>query len=128
MKSFFTAAILFVSMTACSNEQQQTARQVQALLSWTATADMVLDARAKMHVSDSFTALTVDRCGKEIGSLSKELPASPQDLAAVASRLTITIGVAHDDIVNGRTGTVSQHLADLRNLEAQLKASSGAAQ
>ncbi|MEF0942461.1 hypothetical protein [Rhizobium sp. BR 362] len=121
----FIMALLLVSMTSCSDGQQQIKRQIQAVLSWSATADMALDARAKMLVTDSFTALTMERCGKEIASLSKELPTSPQNLVG---RLTTTIGAAHDDIVSGRTGMVSQHLQDLRGLEAELKASSGAAQ
>jgi hypothetical protein len=124
----FVVALLLVSMASCSDGQQQTKRQIQAVLSWSATADMALDARAKMLVTDSFAALTMERCGKEIASLSKELPTSPQNLVDVAGRLTTTIGAAHDDIVSGRTGTVSQHLQDLRGLEAELKASSGAAQ
>ncbi|WFU05716.1 hypothetical protein QA648_21320 (plasmid) [Rhizobium sp. CB3171] len=123
----FIITLLLVSMTACSDEQQ-TKRQIRALLSWTATADMALDGRAKMLVSKSFTALTMERCGKEIGSLSKELPTSPQDLTALAGRLNTIIGATHDDIVNDRIGTVSQHLEDLRGVEAELKASAGTAQ
>lgn len=125
---FFIIALLLVTMASCSDGQQQTERQIRAVLSWSATADMVLEARTTMLVPNSFAALTVERCGKEIGSLSKELPTSPRDLAAIATRVVIIIDAAHDDIINGRTDTVSQHLEALRSLEAELKAGSGAAQ
>lgn len=125
---FFIIALMLVPITSCSDAQQETERRIRALLSWSATADMVLDARAKMLVPNSFAALTMERCGKEIGSLSKELPTSPQDLADVTGRLLKTIGAAHDDIVKGRTDTVSQHLGDLRSIEAEIKGYSGAAQ
>ncbi|AYG68492.1 MULTISPECIES: hypothetical protein [unclassified Rhizobium] len=125
---FFIIALLLVSMASCSDGRQQTERQIRAVLSWSATADMVLEARAKMLVPNSFSALTMERCATKIGSLSKELPASPRYLAAVAGRLVIIIGAAHDDIVNGRTETIARHLEDLRGVEAELKAGSRAAQ
>jgi hypothetical protein len=121
-------ALLLASMTSCSDGQQQTERQIRSVLSWSATADMALDARVRMLVPNSFTALTMERCGKEIGSLSTKLSASRRDFATVADQLNTVIGAAHDDLVNGRTDTISQHLEALRNLEAKLKTGSGAAQ
>ncbi len=125
---FFAIALLLVSMTSCSDGQQQTERQIREVLSWSATADMVLEARARMLVPNRFAALTVERCAKEIDSLAKALPASSPNLGSIAGRLTAVIGAAHDDIVNGRTDTVSRHLEDLRSIEAEMKAGSGAKQ
>jgi hypothetical protein len=123
----FVIILLLASMASCSNDQQQTHRQLRALLSWSATADMVLDAQAKMLVPSDFTALALERCGKEIGSLSEDLSrTSPQDLTVMIGRLNEIIGAAHEDIVNDRTGEISRRLEDLRAIEASLKARPGA--
>lgn len=125
---FFIVALLLMGITSCSDGREQTERELRGILSWSATAEMVLDARAKMLVPDSFAALTLERCGKEIANLSKALPASPQNLAALAGRLNATIAAAHDEIVDGRTDGPSRNLQDLRRLNGEWRAKSGAAQ
>ncbi|MDK4715316.1 hypothetical protein [Rhizobium sp. CNPSo 4039] len=123
----FIIALFLVSLTSCSDGQQQRERKIRDVLSWSATAEMVLDARTKMLVSNSFAILTIERCTKEIGSLSKELPTFPENLAALAGRLNMITGSAHRELINGRTDGLSQHLRDLRSLESELRAKSGAA-
>jgi hypothetical protein len=120
-------ALLLMGMTSCSDEQQQTERQIRALLSWSATADMILNARAQMLIPAGFSTLAIDRCKNEISSLSKELAeTSPQDLTVTIGRLNEIIDAANDDIANGRADEASRHLRDLREIEIHLKESSGA--
>ncbi|TWB10827.1 hypothetical protein FBZ99_11046 [Rhizobium sp. ERR 1071] len=123
----FIVALFLVCLTSCSDEQQQRDRKIRDVLSWSATAEMVLDARTEMRVSNSFAILTIERCAKEIGSLSKELPTFPENLAALAGRLNMVTGSAHRELINGRTDGLSQYVRDLRSFESELRAKSGAA-
>lgn len=123
----FIVALLLVCLTSCSDGDQRRERKIRDVLSWSATAEMVLDARTRMLVSNSFAILTIERCTKEIGSLSKELPTTPENLATLAGRLNMITGAAHHELIDGQTDRLSQHLRDLRSLESELRAKSGAA-
>jgi hypothetical protein len=98
-----------MSMTSCSDEQQQTERQIRALLSWSATADMILNAQAQMLIPAGFSTLAIDRCKNEISSLSKKLAEkSPQDLTVTIGKLNEIIDAANDEFANNRGDETSQ--------------------
>ncbi|WFU11687.1 hypothetical protein QA646_25235 (plasmid) [Rhizobium sp. CB3090] len=102
---------------------------MRTILSWSATAGMIIDASQKSLVPEGFTKLSLARCRSEIDSLSQQLAqTSQQDLSAQAAGLNKIIEAAEEDIDSGRRDDASKHIADLQRMEENLKARSGAAQ
>ena len=122
-------ALLLLSLVSCSNEDEQSRKRMQEILSWSASAEMILDARLGARVPEGFTDLAVERCQKEISDLSSQLPqTSRYDQArAAAARFNGLIAAAHDEIRHGRFEQGQQHLVELHRHEAEQRATSGAA-
>ncbi len=121
-------AFLLVAMVSCSDEQQENDRKIRSVLSWSATAVMILEARQRSIVPKGFTGLSLKRCEKEINSLAQQLTKTGSELSLQITALSKAIEVAGDDVVNGRNEDAAKHLEDLRRRQETLKAASGASQ
>ncbi|CCM78092.1 hypothetical protein [Rhizobium mesoamericanum] len=122
-------ASLLVAMVSCSDEQQENDRKIRSLLSWSATAVMIIEAREKSIVPKGFTRLSLKRCGKEIDSLAQQLTKTgSQELSLQITELSKAVEVAGNDLVNGRNEDAAKQLEDLRRRQETLKAASGASQ
>ncbi|EJC83241.1 hypothetical protein Rleg4DRAFT_7038 [Rhizobium leguminosarum bv. trifolii WSM2297] len=122
------SAVLLLSLASCSNEDEQSHKQLQEILVWSASAEMILEARLGGRVPEGFTDLAVQRCHREILHLSSQLPqTSRYDQArAAVVRLNGLIATAHDEIGHGRFEEGHQNLVELHRYEAEQLMLSGA--
>jgi hypothetical protein len=124
----FLPTFLILSLVSCSNEQDQFQKRMQEVLLWSASAEMILDARLGDLVPQGFSDLAVKRCQKEISDLSSQLPQTPHydQARAGITELNRLIAAAHDEIHHGRLEQGHQHLVELhRNEEQQQRMASG---
>ncbi|MBX5230036.1 hypothetical protein HJC06_27080 [Rhizobium sp. NLR9b] len=122
------STVLLLSLVSCSNEDEQSRRQVQEILMWSASAEMILDARLGGRVPEGFTDLAVQRCHREISHLSSQLPQTPRydQARAAVVRLNGLIAVAHDEIGHGRFEQAHQNLVELHRYEVDQRKLPGA--
>lgn len=112
------AVIAMFVLSACSNEKEQTDKTLQGIVSWTASAEMIADARIKGVVPQTYSHLALERCQKEVTLLVKELgeavPRPIQDIQTLLER----IGTATS--INDRHG-VETTLKGLQDARSQIK-------
>ncbi|OWV92798.1 hypothetical protein ATY81_16745 [Rhizobium sp. R72] len=120
-------ALLLVAMVSCSDERQENDRKLRSILSWSATAAMILEARQTLFVPQGFARLSLERCSKEIDSLARQLTkTSPRDLSVEIDDLNKAIAAASADVASGRNEDAARQLENLRRMQDSLKAQSGA--
>jgi hypothetical protein len=115
------SAFLLLSLVSCSSEEDRFRKQMQEILLWSASAEMMLDARHDALVPQGFTDLAVERCQKEISDHLSLLPQTPQydETRAAIVKLNGLIDAAHDEIAHGRLEQGRQHLVELHHTEQQ---------
>jgi hypothetical protein len=119
---------LLLPLVSCANEDGDFRKEMQQILSWSASAELILDARLGARVPQGFTDLAVERCRKQISDLSSELPqTSGYDRAkAAVAKLNGLIAAAHEEISDGRLEEGRRHLADLHRYEVEQRRVFGA--
>lgn len=122
------SAFLSLSLVSCANEDEQFQRQMQQIFSWSASAEMVLNARIGTNVPESFTDRAVEKCQKEISDLASQLPQTVRTAHARVAVLKLNglISAAHDEIVHGRLERGHQHIAELHRYQAEQRSTLGA--
>jgi hypothetical protein len=65
--------LLSALLSSCTSEQDQQQKTLQNILSWTASAEMIVDARTSGVVPDTYSRLAIERCQEEVASLVNEL-------------------------------------------------------
>ncbi|MBB3659192.1 hypothetical protein FHX15_004456 [Rhizobium sp. BK650] len=122
------STFLILWLASCADQDDQFHKRMQEILSWSATAEMILDARLGALVPKGFTALAVERCQKEILDLSSQLPQTSQQAEAKANivKLDKMIGAVKDDVDHGRFDAGRQRLTELQQYTADLRKTSGA--
>ncbi|WP_431323290.1 hypothetical protein [Rhizobium sp. YTU87027] len=120
-------ALLLVTMVSCSDEQQESDRKFRSVLSWSATAAMILEARQKSIVPEGFTRLSLKRCRTEIDNIAQQLTkTASQDLSVQIAGLNKVIATALEDVESGRNQDAARQLENVRRMQQALKARSGA--
>jgi hypothetical protein len=100
---------------------------MQEILLWSATAEMILNARLGALVPKGFTDLAVERCQKQIVDLSSELPQTSKYAEARANivKLERLIAATDDEIGRGRFELAHLHLIELHQSAVELRRTSG---
>jgi hypothetical protein len=70
--TFFAA----VALTSCSDEQEQQEKTLRGILSWTASAEFIIDERLRGTVPKAFSQLAIERCREEVALLKEDLVGS----------------------------------------------------
>ncbi|MVA82241.1 hypothetical protein GOZ89_22790 [Agrobacterium vitis] len=65
--------LIIVLLSSCSSEQDQRRKTLQGILSWTASAEMIVDARTVGQVPETYSGLAITRCREEVTTLVNEL-------------------------------------------------------
>ncbi|MBY5337258.1 hypothetical protein HFO99_25715 [Rhizobium leguminosarum] len=101
---------------------------MQQILSWSASAEMILDARIGKNVPEGFTDHAVEKCQKEISDIASQLPQTARTAHARESVLMLNglISAAHDEIGHGRLEQGHQHIAELHRYEDEQRSTLGA--
>ncbi|QKK26699.1 hypothetical protein [Rhizobium hidalgonense] len=122
------SAVLLLSLVSCTNKDEQSHKQMQEILLWSASAEMILDARLGGRVPEGFTDLAVQRCHREILQLSSQLPQTSRydEARAAVVRLNGLIAAAHDEIGQGRFDQAHQDLVELHSYEVDQRILLGA--
>ncbi|MBO9136940.1 hypothetical protein J5289_18370 [Rhizobium sp. B230/85] len=111
------AVIAIFVVSACSDEKEHTDKTLKGIASWTASAEMIADARIKGAVPQTYSHLAIERCQKEVTLLVKELgdavPRPIQDIQTLLERM----GTATSN--NDRHG-VETALQGLQNARSQI--------
>ncbi|WP_157386314.1 hypothetical protein [Rhizobium leguminosarum] len=122
------SAFLSLSLVSCTNENEQFDKQMQQILSWSASAEMILDARIAKNVPEGFTDLAVEKCQTEISDIASQLPQTARTAHARAAVVMLNglISAAHDEIGHGRLEQGHQHIAELHRYQAEQRSTLGA--
>ncbi|MBY5370260.1 hypothetical protein HFO92_26920 [Rhizobium leguminosarum] len=122
------STFLFLWLASCANQDDQFQKRMQEILLWSATAEMILNARLGALVPKSFTDLAVERCQKQIVDLASQLPQTSKYAEARANivRLDRLIAAADDEIGRGRFEQAHLHLIELHQSAVELRRTSGA--
>jgi hypothetical protein len=98
------------------------------ILMWSASAEMILDARYNALVPQGFTNLAVEHCQKQISDLSLQLPQTLRydQARATVVKLNGLVATAHDEIGHGRLAQAHKHLVELHRYEAEQRRAFGA--
>jgi len=73
------ACLTAVALSSCSSEQEQQQNTLRGILSWTASAEFIIDERTSGTVPDAFSQLAIQRCRDEVALLKKDLVGSALD-------------------------------------------------
>lgn len=117
------SSFLFLWLASCSSQDDQFDKQMDGILSWSATAEMILDGRLGAEVPKGFTDLALERCQQEISNLSSQLPQTSRfgDARASVLQLNRLIAAAYGEVGQDRFERGRQHLAALHQYEAKLR-------
>jgi hypothetical protein len=110
-----------LTLMSCSDEHAQYDKRLKQITSWSASAELILEARLENHVPQGFTDLAVKQCRKAISDLAKQLPVTSnyRDTQATIAKLNGLIDEAHGEIGQGQLERGRQHLAELRRYETE---------
>ncbi|MET3858518.1 hypothetical protein [Rhizobium sp. OAE497] len=65
--------VLSILLSSCSNEVDQQTKTLRDILSWTASAEFIADARASETVPETYSGLSLARCRQEVAALVTSL-------------------------------------------------------
>jgi hypothetical protein len=78
-----TLFLVLLLLSSCSSEQDEQNKTLRDILSWTASAEFIADARASQKVPETFSRLSLVRCREEVATLVTSLAKAPDTPRAI---------------------------------------------
>ncbi|WP_337269944.1 hypothetical protein [Oryzifoliimicrobium ureilyticus] len=104
--------------TSCSDGSQKQQKALNTILSWTASAEMIAEARAGRIVPETYSALALERCQEEVSALLAELDDNARN---DVKDIPVLIHQASEAATKEDRVGVSQRLEALRQRRAEIK-------
>lgn len=118
------SVLTVVTLSACSDERDRQQKVLLGILSWTASAEMIVEARSDATVPETYSRLAIRRCQEEVALLAEDLGEKPPQTIRNIQSLLDQAGVAASRDDRPAVERALQALRDARG-EIQREMSNG---